>query len=185
MKHLLSLIFALVAIVASAQSKYSYVHFNKLVEVKGTNYVIASIDYRSKADVEKFKYLLFINTTNGETNQVDFPRDGYLNGFEQVKLDTLGVNKILLTARTVDLDGKGEIDWNDPVQIFIFSPDGKENVQLTDNNFFARTWVVNRKSGTLVVTGHYDSNNNNKYDKSDKSEILIYDLRSLKLVAKV
>jgi hypothetical protein len=44
---------------------------------------------------------------------------------------------------------------------------------------------VNKKTGTIVVTGHYDTNNNNKYDKTDKNEISIYDLKTLKLVSKI
>jgi hypothetical protein len=48
-----------------------------------------------------------------------------------------------------------------------------------------RTLSVNKQTGTIIVTGHTDSNNNNKYDKTDKSEILIYDLKTLRLVSKI
>ena len=54
---------------------------------------------------------------------------------------------------------------------------GKEMTQLTEDKFF----VVNTQTGKLVVAGYYDTNNNNKYDKTDKDEILIYDLKTLKL----
>src|SRR6185369_15620358 len=104
----------------------------------------------------------------GQSNQVDFPSDGYIEKIEQIKLDTLGINKIIVFARTVDLDNKNGVDWVDPQQIIILSTDGKERIQLTDSKLFVRTWIVNRQSGTVVVTGHYDSNNNNKYDKADK-----------------
>ena len=90
-----------------------------------------------------------------------------------------------MIARTVDLDGKKGIDWNDPEQIIILSPDGKEKTQLTENKFFLRTWTVNRLTGTIIVTGHYDSNNNKKYDRTDKNEIHIYDLRTLKITTKL
>jgi hypothetical protein len=83
------------------------------------------------------------------------------------------------------LDGKNGIDWNDPTQIIILSPDGKTKTQLTDNKFFVRTWTVNKLSGTIVVTGHYDTNNNNKYDKTDKNEIHVYALKTLKLINKI
>ncbi|MCH5716814.1 hypothetical protein [Niabella hibiscisoli] len=48
-----------------------------------------------------------------------------------------------------------------------------------------RTWVVNKKAGTIVIAGHYDTNGNGKYDKTDKNEIGIYDLKTLKLIGKI
>lgn len=53
--------------------------------------------------------------------------------------------------------------------------------QLTEDKFF----VVNTQTGKLVVAGYYDTNNNNKYDKTDKDEILIYDLKTLKLALRI
>jgi hypothetical protein len=50
---------------------------------------------------------------------------------------------------------------------------------------FVSTWVVNKKTGTIVITGHYDTNNNGKYDMTDKNEIGIYDLKTLKLIVKI
>ena len=58
---------------------------------------------------------------------------------------------------------------------------GKEMTQLTEDKFF----VVNTQTGKLVVAGYYDTNNNNKYDKTDKDEILIYDLKTLKLASRI
>jgi len=167
------------------QDKYNYVHFNKLTEVIGTEYVIASIENWGKMLETKSKYLLFINTKTGETNQVDFPNKAGIEKNEQIKIDSLGINLIVVAARTVDLDGKSGIDWNDPTQIIILSTDGKSKTQLTDNNFFVRTWIVNMLTGTIVITGHVDTNNNNKYDKTDKNEIHVYDLKTLKLITKI
>jgi len=133
----------------------------------------------------KDRYLLFVDTKTGQANQVEFPNEGYFREIVQVKIDELGINKIIVSAQTVDVDGKNGIDWNDPKQIFVLSTDGKESVQLTDHKFFVRTWVVNKKTGAIVVTGHYDTNNNGKYDKTDKNEILIFDLKTLKLLAKI
>ena len=175
----------LVSVITYGQDKYNYVHFNKLTEVQGTEYVIASIENWGKMADTKGKYLLFIDTKTGLSNQVDFPSDGYIENIEQVKIDTLGINKIIVFARTVDLNNKNGVDWVDPKQIIILSTDGKEKIQLTDSKLFVRTWTVNRQTGTVVVTGHYDSNNNNKYDKADKNEILIYDLKTLRLVNKI
>ena len=58
---------------------------------------------------------------------------------------------------------------------------GKEMTRLTEDKFF----VVNTQTGKLVVAGYYDTNNNNKYDKTDKDEILIYDLKTLKLASRI
>ena len=58
---------------------------------------------------------------------------------------------------------------------------GKEMTQLTEDKFF----VVDTQTGKLVVAGYYDTNNNNKYDKTDKDEILIYDLKTLKLASRI
>lgn len=62
---------------------------------------------------------------------------------------------------------------------------GKEMTQLTEDKFFVRTGTVNTQTGKLVVAGYYDTNNNNKYDKTDKDEILIYDLKTLKLASRI
>lgn len=185
MKQLLTIIFATLTLTSFGQDKHNSVHFNKLTEVEGTAYVIASIENWGKMSDAKSQYLLFINTKTGKTKQIDFPNDGYMEKIEQVKIDSLGINKIIVSAQTVDLDGKGGIDWADPKQIIVLSADGHEKTQLTGNKFFSRTWMVNKQTGTIVITGHYDSNNNNKYDKTDKNEIHIYDLRTLKLVSKI
>ncbi|MBK7589745.1 MAG: hypothetical protein IPI22_16160 [Bacteroidetes bacterium] len=136
MKQLLILIFTILTLTTYGQDKYNYVHFNKLTEVVGTEYVIASIENWGKSFGTKSRYLLFINTKTGQTKQVDFPNDGYMEKVEQVKIDSLGINKIIVSAQTVDLDGKNGIDWADPKQIIILSTDGQEKTQLTDNIFF-------------------------------------------------
>ena len=185
MKQLLIFTLTILTLTTYGQDKYNYVHFNKLTEVVGTEYVIASIENWGKMLDTKSRYLLFINTKTGQSKQVDFPNDGYMEKVEQVKIDSFGINKIIVSAQTVDLDGKNGIDWADPKQIIILSTDGQEKTQLTDNKFFARTWTVNKQTGTIVITGHYDTNNNNKYDKTDKNEIHIYDLRTLKQISKI
>lgn len=185
MKHFLVIIFIGLSSLIYDQDKYSYVHFNKLIEVKGTEYVIATIENRGKVFETNEKYLLFINARTAETTQVDFHKEAYIGEIKQVKIDSLGINLIVLSVKTVDLNGKKGIDWEDPMQIIVLSIDGKEKTQLTEDQFFVRTWVVNEEMGKIVITGHYDTNNNNKYDKTDKSEILIYDLKTLKLITKI
>ena len=185
MKQLLTIIFATLTYTSFAQDKYNYVHFNKLTEVVGTEYVVASIENWGKMFDTKSRYLLFINTKTGQTKQIDFPNEGYMEKIEQVKIDSLGINKIIISAQTIDLDGKNGIDWADPKQIIILSTDGQVKTQLTEDKFFSRNWIVNRQTGTITITGHYDTNNNNKYDKTDKNEIHIYDLNTLKLISKI
>jgi len=185
MKRIFFIFLTIISLTTYGQDKYSYTQFNKLTAVAGTPYVIASIENSGKTPEAKSRYLLFINTTTGNTKQVDFPNDAGIGKVEQIKLDSLNLNLILVSAKTIDLDGKSGIDWNDPTQIIILSADGQTKTQLTANNFFARTWTVNRFTGTLVITGNQDTNNNNKYDKEDKSELHIYDLKTLKLLNKI
>lgn len=185
MKRILLIALTIFTLSTYGQDKDNYVHFDKLTEIVGTEYVIASIEHYGKILKTKSSYLLFINSMTGETNQVNFPTDSWTEKLEQIKIDTLGINLIIVSAKTVDLDGKAGIGWNDPTQIIILSPDGKEKTQLTENNFFVRTWIVNKLTGNIVVTGHNDTNNNNKYDKTDKNEIHVYDLKTLELICKI
>lgn len=185
MRYVIFVAFIFLTLTAYGQDKYNYTHFNKLTEVEGTTYVIATIENWGKTDGLKNRYLLFIDTQTKHTNQVNFPNEGYFQKFEQVKIEELGINQIIVSAKTVDLDGKQGIDWNAPTQLIVLSTDGKERTQLTDSKLFVRTWVVNKKTGTIVITGHYDTNNNGKYDKTDKNEIGIYDLKTLKLISKI
>ncbi|MCT4647633.1 MAG: hypothetical protein N4A74_21780 [Carboxylicivirga sp.] len=185
MKLVYFLLLFVISTSAVGQDKYNYIHFNKLTEVKGTEYVIASIDNRSKTAEARSKYLLFIDTKNGITNQVDFPAEGRINEVRQVKIDEHGINNILVVAKTVDLDGKRGIDWTDPAQIFVLSPDGKSKKQLTKDDYFMRTWTLNHQTGTITVSGYFDTNKNGRFDKKDMNKILIYNLKSLELVAEL
>jgi len=184
MKKLLILLLVSISGLAFGQDKYNYVSFDKLTEVKGTEYVIASIENRGKIET-KSKYLLFINTKDGNIKQIDLPKDSYIRTVEQIQIEELDINKIILVAKTINLDGDKEIDWSDPQQIFILSIDGQTKTQLTDDGFFVRTWTTNAMTGTITITGHYDSNSNGKYDKTDKNEILIFDLKTMELMTKI
>jgi hypothetical protein len=185
MKQLLTITFIALNFHSFGQDKTSHVLFNKLTEVAGTEYVIASIENVGKMFSTNSKYLLFVNTKSGQTNQIDFPKDGYVEKIEQIKIDSLAINKIIISAKTINLNGKKGIDWEDPTQIIILSTDGQQKIQLTEDKFFVHEWTINRQTGTIVITGFYDSNNNNKFDKTDKDEILIYDLRTLKLISRI
>ncbi|MGI6046760.1 MAG: hypothetical protein ACOYEG_01930, partial [Petrimonas sp.] len=75
--------------------------------------------------------------------------------------------------------------WDDPKQIIILSPNGEKYHQLTPDSFFVQKFVVNNNTGTIIVTGSKDSNNNKKLDKSDESKILIYDLKTLQRIKEI
>ncbi len=184
MKPFILAILTVLSFSSSAQDKYNYVLYNKLTEIKGTEYVIASVENWGKMSANN-KYLLFINTRTGESKQIDFPKDAFIQKIEQVKIDSLNINKLIIAANTVNLDRSKSIDWSDPQQIIVLSTDGKEKIQITEDKFFVRTWTVNPYTGAIVITGHYDSNDNGKYDKTDKHEILIYDLKAMKLISKI
>ncbi len=181
MKLTYMFLFLLIGAIAYGQSKFEQVPFDRLTEVAGTEYVIASTDH-SKMAAAKNDHLLFINSLTNEITEVGFSNGAHIGKLEQVKIDGLGINWILLSAKTVDLDGKIGIDRNDPMQIIVFSPDGKQRKQLTDDALFVKAWVVNTLTGTITISGHYDSNKNNKHDGSDKNTIQIYDLKELKMI---
>lgn len=185
MKKLLIPALLLLNQAVSAQDKFSYVSFNKLTEVSGTPFMIAAVDHMDKMSGEVIPFLLFIDTQSGTQHRLDLPGNSFPGKPEQLRIDSLGINLILLQARTVDLDGKKGIDWNDPAQVFILSTDGRQMHQLTDSSYFVRTRAINHMTGTLVVTGHYDSNNNHKYDTRDRNEIQVFDLKSGKLLYKI
>ena len=185
MKKTLLIILTTLTTLAYGQDKLNYVHYNQLAEIKGTEFVVATIENMGKLFTTNSKYLLFINTKYGTTKQVEFPKDAYIKNMIQIKIDSLGINKIIIEANTVNLDNSKTIDWSDPSQLIILSPDGQEKIQLTEDKFFVRTWTVNFKTGTIVVNGNYDSNNNGKYDKTDRNEILIYNLQTLQLTNRI
>jgi hypothetical protein len=184
-RNILFISLILLTFISYGQDKHNHIYFNKLTDVEGTSYVIASIENRGKMLTTNSRYLLFINTETGDTNKVDFPNNGYIRELKQVKIDKLQINRIIVSAQTIDLDGKNGIEWNDPQQIIVISIDGQEKKQLTDDTFFSRTWTINEQTGKIVITGYYDTNKNGKYDKKDKDEILVYDLATLKFDFKI
>lgn len=133
MKYLLLPFFICISLCAIAQDKYNHVYFDKLIAVEGSDYVVATIENRGKVENTKELYLLFINTISGETTQVDFRNNAYIRKIEQVKIDELGINKLIVEAKTVSLKEGKPIDYSSPTQIIILSLDGKEKVQLTND----------------------------------------------------
>lgn len=184
MKKIMMLVLTVLSLTSYGQSKYGNMYFHKLIEIEGSDFVIAPSENRGKGDSFMSCYLLFINTKTGETNKVDFLNLAHFEKPEQIKIDELGINKIILFGRPASLNKKS-IDWNAPRQMTVLSTNGKERTQLTDSTLFVESWVVNKVTGTIVIGGYYDSNNNEKYDSGDKTEIGIYDLKTLKLISKI
>jgi ligand-binding sensor domain-containing protein len=109
MKKIFLIALATVTLTVYGQDKYNYVHFNKLTEVAGTEYVIASVENWGKMFGVNSRYLLFINTKTGEANQVDFPHEARIEKTEQIKIDSLGINLIVVSARLLTWTEKMEL----------------------------------------------------------------------------
>jgi len=185
MRTILSLCLALTALTALGQDKLTeYVAYNRLIEMTGTEYVLAAVQHRTKVRSEA-EYLQFINTRTGESLQVNIPPDSYIEKIEQIKLDTLQINRVVVSGRMVNLNNDKSIDWYDPGQIMVLSTDGKEQLKITPDNFFVSSYTVNRQTGVIVVTGHVDTNDNKKWDRADKNEIFLFDLKGMKLIARL
>lgn len=185
MKHILILLSITLTIGVNAQTKAIYNPYNSLVELKGTSYVVATRSNWNKFSAPEEKSMLFINTLNGDTNRVQLSASGYYTKFKQIKLDSLDINLVIATDRTVDLNYKSGVDWDDPEQLFVISIDGKVKTQLTENSFFVNTWTVNSQTGYLVISGYLELNNNNRFDNIERNELLIFDLKTLKLVRRI
>jgi len=158
-----------------AQDKFNYIVYKELKEIKGTDYVIASIENWGKL-LLKNESLLFINSITGQSKPVNFPKGSTIEKFKQVKIDNLDINLIVASVQNFD---SGKSIWNNQKHIFIISIDGQMIKQLTDDSFFSSSWIINKHVGSIVITGQVDSNSNGRSDPSDKSEILIYDLKTL------
>ncbi|SMC65933.1 hypothetical protein [Pedobacter africanus] len=183
MKAVIVFVFTMLTATVFGQNKYNY---TKITEIEGTSFVISTIESWGKSESAKNQYWLFIDTKNGQVNRMELPVGGWFNSRpEQVKIDELDINIILVAVQCIDMDGKNGIDYSDPRQIAAVSTDGTKRTQLTDDKLYVLSWAVNKKTGTLVVTGYYDLNNNRKYDITDKNEISIYDLKTLKLTTKI
>jgi hypothetical protein len=171
-----------VSSLAFASGKGSYTRYNKIIEVKGTPYMVAMVDNYSKMYSNSGSEILIINTLTGEKRKIELPEGSKVGKLEQLHVDSLGINKLLLTARTINVDGNKGIDWQDPTQIFILSPDGKDIVQITDNRFYDGVWALNERTGTILIAGRQDSNNNARLDNEDESELFVFDLRKMKRI---
>ena len=184
MRTLLLLVSLSCVVLANAQEKREHISYNKLIEVDGTDYVIATFQNQSKKGVLG-RHILFVNTKSGASRQFDLEDNQYLQDIEHIRLDSVGVNKIVAVigiSRTENLKGTMFSPWR---KIVVFSPDGGDALGLEGRTHFASSWLTNSKTGSLVVTGFIDSNENHTPDYDDKNEVRIYDLKNMKIIAKI
>lgn len=174
----------LCSLASRAQDKSHQLHFNRLTAVEGTPFVIATMSTTGKMGMPESCSLSFIDTRNGTQQPVEISKGGHLDEIQQVKIDSLGINIIIVSARAVDADQKNGIDRNDSKQLLAISVDGKNKLMLTDSNLFVSAWIIHRHTGTITITGFYDSDQNGRRDAKDKGAILVYNLKDLTLVRK-
>lgn len=157
------------------QEKKIQSRFNQLKTIKGSEFVIASVDNYGKL-LKADESLVIINSKTGQTTPVHFPQKINVIQIKQVRMDSIGVNYLVVSAQTMDND---KSIFNYQKTLFILSTDGQTVKQLTDDHYFTSDWVVNKQVGSLVIVGQVDINRNGKLDSSDKNEILIFDLKTL------
>ncbi|NDV66577.1 hypothetical protein [Bacteroides sp. 224] len=177
MKQLFLLLFTWIILPVNAQGKWNYSTHGKLMELEGTEYVISSSKNYSKLS-GKDENLLFINTLTGKIKEVTFSKNRFINNVEHVKIDSLGINKVIIKVSNIG----NKLVWFAPYQITIASVDGSTTEQITNPNFFVDSYIVNKHTGIIVITGYEDTNNNMKYDKSDVPQILLYSLKEMKMM---
>jgi hypothetical protein len=92
MKQVFIISFMVLSLTTYGQNKYNDSNFIKPTEyVVGTENVIASIKHWEKTINIKTINLLFVNSKNIETKQVEFPNDAKVYEIEQIKTDSLGI----------------------------------------------------------------------------------------------
>ncbi|MBC5835229.1 hypothetical protein G6N05_14805 [Flavobacterium sp. F372] len=169
-------------LLSNGQEKNNEFYYDKLKEVEGTDYVIGFHFSRYIVNDSNFSSLIFINTKTGKKNQVDFPKDTRVGMPEQIKIDSLNINLIFVRVNSLEQNANNKSYNINPSQIIILSTDGKTKTQLTDNDFFVKHLTYNKNTGTMVVSGYYDKNKNNKFDEQDNSDIILYNLKTLKRI---
>lgn len=160
----------------------SYVPYNRFVPLQGTSYTVAYKVDETKKGLGT-RHMLFLN--GQDTTRVEYPGVSMLWGIRQVKLDQYNVNKVVaLIHRKNNPRIHRHIDiWARPLKVYLLSSDGSTNQQLTPNVFFVDTYVIDSNKATIACRGFFDNNANEKLDRKDTKDTLVYDLVSLKQVA--
>lgn len=185
MKKSVLFLILLASVFSYGQRNIEMVSFNRLVEVVGTNNMIAlEVTTNNIGDINSMS-ILFINTETGEGKIADIANEYIIQDFKQVRIDSLNINTVLVTARMYDLDLNGRINSKDPVTLLSVGLDGNSITIITPKTYNVRVWGINEKTGTITVAGYYDSNRNGRYDAVEKNEIQIYSLKTYKLIYKM
>jgi hypothetical protein len=183
-RYILFLVF-LTSILCYGQIRFEQVSFNKLVEVEGTDNVIAlEVNTNSLGEINSMS-IIFIDTKTGEATSAEIANEYLIQDFKQVKIDELNINTVLVTVRMFDIDNNARINFKDPITLVSVGIDGKSKVILTDTTYNVRVWEINEKTGTVTIAGFYDNNKNGRYDPLEKNEIQVFDLQTLKLLFKI
>lgn len=182
MRKIIFIFTVMFSLLSNGQEKNNEFYYDKLKEVEGTDYVIGFHFSRYIVNDSNFSSLIFINTKTGKKNQVDFPKDTRVGMPEQIKIDSLNINLIFVRVNSLEQNANNKSYNINPSQIIILSTDGKTKTQLTDNDFFVKHLTYNKNTGTMVVSGYYDKNKNNKFDEQDNSDIILYNLKTLKRI---
>ena len=94
MKKYLLILFCLASFSMYGQVIFELTSFNKLVDVKGSDYMIAlEVNTNSLGDVNSMS-IMFINTVTGEGKIADIAKEYIIQDFKQVKIDSLGINTV-------------------------------------------------------------------------------------------
>ena len=182
MRKIIFIFTVMFSLLSNGQEKNNEFYYDKLKEVEGTDYVIGFHFSRYIVNDSNFSSLIFINTKTGKKNQVDFPKDTRVGMPEQIKIDSLNINLIFVRVNSLEQNANNKSYNINPSQIIILSTDGKTKTQLTDNDFFVKHLTYSKNTGTMVVSGYYDKNKNNKFDEQDNSDIILYNLKTLKRI---
>ena len=160
----------------------SHIPYNTFIPLQGTPYTIAyKVDPTKKG--AGTGHMLFVN--GQDTTRVEYPGISMLWRIQQVKIDPYQLNKVVvLIHRKNNPRIHRHIDiWARPLKLYLLSSDGKTNQQLTPNVFFVDNYVVDSNKATIACRGFFDNNANEKLDRKDTKDTLVYDLVTLKQVA--
>lgn len=173
---LLVLVLVFLGMSVHAQDKNS--SFNQLVTLKGTDYVVTTYDNFNRM-VKSDESMSVINTKTLQTVNVKFPQRIFNIKIKQVRIKASNINTMVVSAQQVDAN---KLIPDSKLVLFMVSTDGLYVKRITDAGYFPWEWVVNKNTGTVVITGQTDSNKNGRLDNNDKNDIIIYDLKAQKRI---
>lgn len=172
MRYIFFSLLILITSVCYSQEKKSFISYGKMYDIKGTDNVIICSSNYSKMKSSR-NSLLFINTLNGKEVKIDCPKNTYIETIQQIKLDSLDINKVILLTRSVDESNKKFMNTRINSKVIICNTEGDSIKQITDGDFQAKTWTLNEKNGILVIAG---------YNKRKNNEIILFDLKKMERI---